>query len=356
MGNNQKPKSSSSSSKITTSKTHHKHHDTKKIEEKTNTSVKQASNTDSDDSDDDSEESSSDSTSSSSSSSSSDSSDSSDSSSSSSDSSDDDSDYNKSKPITKSNAINSKSKDSEEFSLSTLKSNTSKTSANKSTVESSSAPSTTSARDSVRIFVGNLPFSATDESVAQFFQSCGEIASIHWVTDKQTGQWYGTAFIEFTTPKGAESAQLFNGRKMSGRPIKVGQAVGNASTANNKKRLILDDADPNATTQPIKKLKAGAHIAALPISEKPGNTRTVFLGNLSFNIDEETVRNLFSKCDEIMEVRWVEKDSEFKGCGFVVFKTTEGTDEAVKLNGRIVMGRPIRVDYSSCKYEDAPPQ
>ena len=43
----------------------------------------------------------------------------------------------------------------------------------------------------------------------------------------------------------------------------------------------------------------------------------------------------------------MEKDGEFKGCGFVEFAESWSTDEAVKLNGSDVMGRPMRVDYSA---------
>ena len=129
-------------------------------------------------------------------------------------------------------------------------------------------------------------------------------------------------------------------------------------------------------------------------SEKPADCNTVFLGNLSFNIDENTLREVFGLCGEITDVRWVrattkqrgahavgavsairgagptgprsidilcsacpffvlfrcfqvEKDGEFKGCGFVEFAESWSTDEAVKLNGSDVMGRPMRVDYSA---------
>lgn len=43
----------------------------------------------------------------------------------------------------------------------------------------------------------------------------------------------------------------------------------------------------------------------------------------------------------------VEKDGEFKGCGFVEFEESWSTDEAIKLNGSDALGRPMRVDYSA---------
>lgn len=54
-------------------------------------------------------------------------------------------------------------------------------------------------------------------------------------------------------------------------------------------------------------------------------------------------------CGEIAAIRWVEKDGQFKGCGFLEFTTTEATDEAVKLNGSDLLGRRVRVDFATSR-------
>lgn len=48
----------------------------------------------------------------------------------------------------------------------------------------------------VRIFLGNLPFKITDELIHECFGEFGTIEGIHWVTDKATGQFYGTASVD----------------------------------------------------------------------------------------------------------------------------------------------------------------
>jgi nucleolin len=199
-----------------------------------------------------------------------------------------------------------------------------------STSSASAAPPVAAASGS-RIFVGNLPFKVTDDLMLSAFSVCGELSGLHYVTDKTTGKFYGSAFIDFAAPDAAQRALALNGTEILSRPIKVGYATGvhagGANRYNSKQRN-------------------GGHLAAAPVSEKPEGTTTVFLGNLSFDIDETTVRDVFDGCGAIAAVRWVEKDGMFKGCGFVEFENTEATDAAVKLNGKEVMGRPIRVDYS----------
>ncbi|ACI64177.1 predicted protein, partial [Thalassiosira pseudonana CCMP1335] len=75
---------------------------------------------------------------------------------------------------------------------------------------------------------------------------------------------------------------------------------------------------------------------------------TVFVGNLSFHIDEDTVRETFKDCGEIASVRFAEdrETGAFKGFGHVEFVESEATDKAVELAGMDVMGRAIRVDYA----------
>ena len=202
-----------------------------------------------------------------------------------------------------------------------------------STAASSSSASSVApaVESSSRIFIGNLPFKITDDLLHSTFSPCGAIDGVHWVTDKTTGKFYGSAFIDFQSPTAIPAALQLNNTELLGRPMKVGLATGRQSAGQNRFN---------------QKQKNGGHLALHPISDKPDGTTTVFLGNLSFDIDEATVTQLFKDCGEVKQVRWVEKDGVFKGCGFVEFHETDATDLAVKFNGREVLGRPMRVDYS----------
>ncbi|KAL7454239.1 hypothetical protein ACHAWC_007529, partial [Mediolabrus comicus] len=84
-------------------------------------------------------------------------------------------------------------------------------------------------------------------------------------------------------------------------------------------------------------------------SQKEEGCVTVFVGNLSFHIDEETLRDAFKDCGEISSVRFAEdkETGQFKGFGHIEFVETESTDKAVELAGTYVMDRPLRVDYAN---------
>jgi len=57
------------------------------------------------------------------------------------------------------------------------------------------------------------------------------------------------------------------------------------------------------------------------------------------------VKKHFKDCGEVKNIRWMEKDGVFKGTAFVEFTTVEGADNAVKLCGEKIIGRPVRIDY-----------
>lgn len=97
-------------------------------------------------------------------------------------------------------------------------------------------------------------------------------------------------------------------------------------------------------TKSQKKTKAPFELKAL--GPRPEGCWTLFLGNLSYNIDEEKVREHFKDCGEISSVRWVEKDGEFNGCGFVEFADETSLDAAAKLQGTVLLGRTLTIDYA----------
>jgi RNA recognition motif-containing protein len=74
-----------------------------------------------------------------------------------------------------------------------------------------------------RIFVGNLPFSASDEEVRAMFSEFGEVGSVNLITDRDTGRPRGFGFVEMES--GAEEAiQALNQKDMGGRSLNVNEA------------------------------------------------------------------------------------------------------------------------------------
>jgi len=85
------------------------------------------------------------------------------------------------------------------------------------------------------------------------------------------------------------------------------------------------------------------------MSEKPENCTKLFIGNLSYDIDDEGITKFFANVEaEVKAVRWLHhKDSgDFKGVGFVEFWNAEACAKAATLNGKSLLERPIRIDWT----------
>jgi RNA recognition motif-containing protein len=76
-----------------------------------------------------------------------------------------------------------------------------------------------------KLYVGNLPYSATNESVRAAFSASGTVDSVTLITDRDTGQSKGFGFVEMSSDSEAQAAiQALNGTSLDGRQIKVSEA------------------------------------------------------------------------------------------------------------------------------------
>jgi len=181
-----------------------------------------------------------------------------------------------------------------------------------------------------KVFVGNLSYDIDDEKIKEFFKDIGELTDIFWLTDRESGDFKGCGFLTFESTEAADKAcGEMNGKDLMGRGIKIDWAEERGRGGGGKKG--------GGKTPPW---------VNNPLSPRPDNCYSVFCGNLDFNITEEDVRKHFKDCGEVKSVRWMQKEGEFKGAGFVEFTTTEGVDNAVKLCGKEIIGRAARVDYA----------
>jgi len=75
------------------------------------------------------------------------------------------------------------------------------------------------------IFVGNLSFGATEDSVRSLFETHGTVDRVSIVTDRDTGRARGFGFVEMTNDGEAVSAtNALNGRELDGRAMNVNEA------------------------------------------------------------------------------------------------------------------------------------
>ena len=76
-----------------------------------------------------------------------------------------------------------------------------------------------------RLYVGNLPYKATDEDLTTLFSSAGSVASARVMRDMATGRARGFGFIEMATDEAAQKAiEQFNEYEMDGRKLVVNEA------------------------------------------------------------------------------------------------------------------------------------
>ena len=77
----------------------------------------------------------------------------------------------------------------------------------------------------MKIYVGNLSYSTTDEDLEGAFASHGAVTSAQVVTDRDTGRSRGFGFVEMTSQEEAEAAiQAMNGANLQGRPLRVNES------------------------------------------------------------------------------------------------------------------------------------
>jgi RNA recognition motif-containing protein len=75
-----------------------------------------------------------------------------------------------------------------------------------------------------KLFIGNLPFSATEQSVRALFEPHGTIESLALINDRETGRPRGFGFIEMSSSDASKAMQALNGKDFEGRPLKVNEA------------------------------------------------------------------------------------------------------------------------------------
>ncbi len=75
-----------------------------------------------------------------------------------------------------------------------------------------------------KIYVGNLPYSATENEVQELFGEYGEVLSVALPTDRETGRARGFGFVEMANEAAAKAISAVNGKDFGGRTLNVNEA------------------------------------------------------------------------------------------------------------------------------------
>ena len=175
------------------------------------------------------------------------------------------------------------------------------------------------------LFVNNLSYKTTDESLKKYFSKYGEVESTKIVFDKETGRPKGVGFCKFCDSSSAAKALKDNDNLfLDGRPIAVSYSNDKKGSAKVRKSQFQGN------------------------KNYEGEKYSIFIGNLSFKTNEDGIKNLFEDCGNIIDIRIARRpDGNPRGFAHVDFDSKEGMEMALEKTGYRLDGRELRIDKTT---------
>ncbi|GMN39158.1 hypothetical protein TIFTF001_008393 [Ficus carica] len=202
----------------------------------------------------------------------------------------------------------------------------------------------------LKLFVGNLPFSVDSAQLAELFERAGNVEMVEHLNivemvehlnnvemveviyDKTTGRSRGFGFVTMSSIGEVEAAaQQFNGYELEGRPLRVNYGP---------------PPPREESSFPRGGRGGGGGGGGFETSNR------IYVGNLSWGVDNAALENLFSEQGRVLEAKVVyDRDSgRSRGFGFVTYNTADEVNSAIQsLNGVDLNGRAIRVTHAEAK-------
>ncbi|KAL1209996.1 RNA-binding protein CP29B [Cardamine amara subsp. amara] len=203
------------------------------------------------------------------------------------------------------------------------------------------APREQSFSADLKLFVGNLPFNVDSAQLAQLFESAGNVEMVEVIYDKITGRSRGFGFVTMSSVSEVEAAaQQFNGYELDGRPLRV-----NAGPPPPKREDGFSRGPRSSFGSSGSGYGGGSGSGA-------GSGNRVYVGNLSWGVDDMALENLFGEQGKVVEARVIyDRDSgRSKGFGFVTYNSPQEVQKAIQsLNGADLDGRQIRVSEAEAR-------
>jgi len=184
--------------------------------------------------------------------------------------------------------------------------------------------------DCSELFVRNLPWKADEEAISDFFGKFGKVENVKILYNRETGKAKGIGFVDYASREDAQNAiDNADQLEMEGRKLEV--TFSNQKPDNNNRGSGRDN------NRDFKRREGGSQ-----------ESNTIFVGNLDFKTSENSIRDFFEDCGNIVDVR-IAKTPEGKNKGFchVEFESTDAASKAMRKSGENIDGRDIRVDFSS---------
>ncbi|BFG22622.1 hypothetical protein CerSpe_088960 [Prunus speciosa] len=166
-----------------------------------------------------------------------------------------------------------------------------------------------------KVYVGGIPYYSTEDDIRSYFESCGTITEVDCLRFPDSGKFRGIAIISFKTEAAAKRALALDGAEMGELFLKI---------------------------QPYKATRANKVSDFAPQIVEGYNR--IYVGNLSWDITEDDMKKLFSDC-KISSIHFgMDKETgEFRGYAHVNFSDSLSLTLALKLDQKVVCGRPVKI-------------
>lgn len=163
------------------------------------------------------------------------------------------------------------------------------------------------------VFVGQIPYEATEEDVRQLFSQIGRVIDVDLPKYNATKN-RGFGHVKFSKKKDVSKALKKDGElELQGRKLAIKEA------------------------KPIQGRKSIAERSSI-------KSNTMFVGNLAYSVKEDDIRQVCSKFGDVQDIRHLSQS----GVAFVTFNTVDQCTKAIdSLSGMRLQGRPLRTDYDS---------
>merc|ERR1712151_1122065 len=187
------------------------------------------------------------------------------------------------------------------------------------------------------LFVKNLPWSADENKLYEYFGTYGTVNNVKVLYDKMTGKARGLAFVDFSSRAEAQAAL---------------DDIANLIIDGRNLQCTFSDQKPQAPSgNGFNKPQGGygGNQGGFQKKFHDGEKFTAFVGNLGFKTSEASVAAFFKDCGNVLDVRIAKnpEDGRSKGYAHVDFDSNEAVQSAMGKAGQNLDGRDVRVDAST---------
>ncbi|GER47202.1 RNA-binding (RRM/RBD/RNP motifs) family protein [Striga asiatica] len=189
----------------------------------------------------------------------------------------------------------------------------------------------------LKLFVGNLPFNVDSSELAGLFEQAGNVEMVEVIYDKTTGKSRGFGFVTMSTVEEVETAvQQLNGYELQGRSLRVNSGPPPSKSENSS----------------FKGAQSGYGSGPKFGSGSIDSSNRVYVGNLSWGVDNLALETLFSEQGNVKEASVVydRESGRSRGFGFVTYSSSAEVNKAIEsFDGMEFNGRSIRVSRAESR-------